>query len=100
MELYRRGREAEQVFDEIKNKLREKKARASSLVARETQAQWVALTYNLPLINGQTLDTQRLVTNQAEDKRRSQRTAAVSPKCAATGRPLSTLVLRWRRRWS
>ena len=47
VELYRRRWEAEKVFDEIKNKLNEKKAWATSLVAKETQAQLIAITHNL-----------------------------------------------------
>ena len=46
-ELYRRRWEAEKVFDEIKNRLAEKKAWASCLTGKETQAQLVVLTHNL-----------------------------------------------------
>ena len=51
-ELYRRRWEAENVFDEIKNRLAEKKAWASSLTAKEAQAQRVVLTHNLLLFYG------------------------------------------------
>lgn len=97
VELYRRRWEAEKVFDEIKNKLGEKKAWATSLVAKEAQAQLVAITHNLLLIYEQTLETEHGVTNAAEDQRRAQRTKAAGQKCAAAGQPLSTLVLRARR---
>jgi hypothetical protein len=97
VELYRRRWEAEKVFDEIKNKLGEKKAWATSLVAKEAQAQLVALTHNLLLTYEQTLETEHGVTNQAEDQRRAKRTKAASKKCAEAGQPLSALVARARR---
>jgi IS4 transposase len=55
VELYRRRWEAEKVFDQIKNKLGEKKAWATSLVAKEAQAQLVAITHNLLLLYEQTI---------------------------------------------
>ena len=97
VELYRRRWEAEKVFDEIKNKLGEKKAWATSLVAKEAQAQLVAITHNLLVIYEQKLEIGHGITNQAEDKRRDERTVAAGKKCAAVGTPLSSLVLRARR---
>jgi hypothetical protein len=97
VELYRRRWEAEKVFDQIKNKLGEKKAWATSLVAKEAQAQLVAITHNLLLLYEQTLETEHGVTNQAEDQRRTRRTEAAAQKCAAAGQLLSTLVLQARR---
>jgi hypothetical protein len=85
------------VFDQIKNKLGEKKAWATSLVAKEAQAQLVAITHNLLLLYEQTLETEHGVTNQAEDQRRTQRTEAAAQKCAAAGQLLSALVLQARR---
>ena len=96
VELYRRRWEAEKVFDEIKNKLGEKKAWATSLVAKVAQAQLVALTHNLLLIYEQTLELEHGVANQAEDQRRAKRVEASKKKCADLGQPLSTLVLQAR----
>ncbi len=93
VELYRRRWEAEKVFDEIKNKLNEKKAWATSLVAKEAQAQLVAITHNLFVIYEQALELKHGVTNQAEDKRRANRTKTDGKRCAAAGQPLSKLVL-------
>jgi hypothetical protein len=97
VELYRRRWETEKVFDEIKNKLGEKKAWATSLVAKEAQAQLVAITHNLLLSYEQTLETEHGVTNQAEDQRRAKRTQGAAKKCTQAGQPLSALVLRARR---
>lgn len=97
VELYRRRWEAEKVFDQIKNKLQEKKAWASSLVAKEAQAQFIAMTHNLLIGYERKLETEHAVTNQAEDRRRAQRTQAAQQKCAQIGQPLSELVIRAQR---
>lgn len=97
VELYRRRWEAEKVFDEIKNKLEEKKAWASSLIAKETQAQLIAITHNLLLIYEQILEVEHALTNEAEDKRRRQRKEAAEQACAQAGQPLSSLVTEVRR---
>ena len=97
VELYRRRWEAEKVFDEIKNKLGEKKAWATSLVAKEAQAQLIAMTHNLLLTYEQKLEMKHGVTNQAEDHRRAKRTKAAAQKCAAAGQLLSALVQQARR---
>ena len=97
VELYRRRWEAEKVFDQIKNKLGEKKAWATSLVAKKAQAQLVAITHNLLLIYEQRLETKHGVSNQAEDQRRAKRTETAAQKCEEAGQPLSALVLRARR---
>ncbi len=97
VELYRRRWEAEKVFDEIKNKLGEKKAWATSLVAKAAQAQLIALTHNLLLLYEQRLESEHGVTNQAEDQRRAQRSQTAAARCAVAGHPLSTLLLGLRR---
>jgi hypothetical protein len=97
VELYRRRWEAEKVFDEIKNKLGEKKAWASSLVAKRIQAQLITLTHNLLLLYEQDLEKRHGIRNEAEDRRREQRTQTATKACAKAGKPLSTLVsqARW-----
>lgn len=97
VELYRRRWEIEKVFDEIKNKLGQKKAWGSSLVAKETQAQFLILTHNLMLLYEQWLENHHGVENQAEDQRRNQRTAQMLKLATKQGTPISTLVLQARR---
>jgi hypothetical protein len=97
VELYRRRWDVEKVYDELKNKLGEKKAWASGLVAQAIQAQFLALTHNLLLLYGQDLRARHDLHNQAEDKRRHQRTKQNAESCAKAGQPLSTLVLHARR---
>lgn len=97
VELYRRRWEVEKVFDQIKNKLQEKKAWASRLVAKEAQAHLVAITHNLLIGYERRLETQHAVTNQAEDRRRAKRTEAAQKKCAEMGQKLSELVVQAQR---
>ena len=96
-ELYRRRWEAEKVFDEVKNKLGQKKAWATSLVAKETQAQMIAITHNLLVCYEQDLEQRHKVANTAEDQRRSQRIKSAKQACAAMRWPISSLVLEARR---
>ena len=97
VELYRRRWEVEKVFDEIKNKLGEKKAWGTSLVAKQTQAQFVALTHNLLLLYESRLETEHGVTNAAEDQRRGQRQRELREYLEETGREVSHLVICARR---
>jgi hypothetical protein len=96
-ELYHRRWEVEKVFDEIKNKLGQKKAWASSLEAKAVQAQMIALTHNLLMIYEHALEARHAVTNEAEDRRRTERSERAGKECARKGTPLSELVLLPRR---
>lgn len=96
-ELYRRRWEAEKVFDEIKNKLGEKKAWATSLVAKEVQAQMVAITHNLMVLYEERLEKDHGVSNTAENKRREKRTMKMNKIATKAGRPPGALLLRVRR---
>ena len=96
-ELYRRRWDVEKVFDEIKNKLGEKKAWATSLVAKEVQAQLVALTHNLLLLYETRLEEEHGVSNEAEDERRQQRVEQLKRSARQAGRELSSLRLGVRR---
>src|SRR4029077_18340271 len=71
VELYRRRWDIEKVFDEISNKLQERKARGTTLVARSAQGQFVALAHNLLLLYEQRLQQEHGVSNTAEDNRRA-----------------------------
>jgi hypothetical protein len=93
VELYRRRWDIEKVFDEIKNKLGEKKAWATSLVAKAVQGQLVAITHNLMLLYEGRLENDHGVTNTAEDERREKRAAEITKVAAAAGRPRSSLLL-------
>lgn len=71
--LYKMRWDIEKVFDELKNKLGETKAWASSLTAKSMQAQFLCLAHNLLTIYEQYLETTHGIRNEAEIKRRGQR---------------------------
>ncbi len=96
VELYRRRWNVEKVFDELKNKLGETKAWATSLTAKETQAQFLSLTHNLLLLYEQALEIHHGVENRSEDKRRHKRTEHCVATRAKVGKPISTLILQAR----
>lgn len=96
-ELYRRRWEAEKVFDELKNKLGQKKAWGTTLVAKEAQALMIAITHNLLLGYEHELEQRHDVTNTAEDGRRSRRLESAERTCVEMGWPISSLVLQARR---
>ena len=96
-ELYRRRWEAEKVFDEVKNKLGQKKAWGSSLAAKQTQAQMIALTHNLLLSYEQKLEKQHSLRNVAEDHRRRRRVDSLKKECDRMSWPVPSLLLLARR---
>lgn len=96
-ELYRRRWEAEKVFDEIKNKLGQQKAWGTSLAAKETQAQMIAITHNLLLAYEQDLEARHGADNTAEDQRRSERIEWARAAGAQRGLPMTSLLLELRR---
>lgn len=96
-ELYRRRWEAEKVFDEIKNKLGQKKAWGLTLEAKEAQALLITITHNLLLYYEQDLERRYELANTAEDQRRRRRSQAAGRTGAKSGWPLPALVLQARR---
>jgi len=91
-ELYRRRWQVEKVFDEIKNKLHERKAWATSLRAKTIQANFVALAHNLLLLYERSLEQRHGLTNDGEDRRRDKRLAAMQTQARSFGRVLPTLL--------
>ena len=70
--LYKCRWDIEKVFDEIKNKLVEKKAWATSATAKEMQAQFVCMAHNLMLLLEGCIEKEGIV-NKSEDNRRAKR---------------------------
>ena len=93
VELYRRRWDIEKVFDEIKNKLQERKAWGTSLVAKSAQGQFVALAHNLLLLYERRLQQDHGVTNTAEDHRRARRQSELAEQAGLMGRAIPTLLL-------
>jgi Transposase DDE domain len=97
VELYRRRWDVEKVFDQIKNKVEERKAWGTSLVAKAAQGQFVAITHNLLLLYERRLEEEHGVTNEAEDRRRAKRQAELDVNARASGRAVSSLLLKARK---
>jgi hypothetical protein len=95
-ELYRRRWDVEKVFDEVKNKLVEKKAWASSQEARINQGRLVALTENLLLLYERRVEETHGIRNEAEDRRREKRARQVERIARSAGRQISVVLLRAR----
>jgi hypothetical protein len=70
--LYKCRWDIEKIFDEIKNKLFEKKAWATSDIAKEMQAQFVCIAHNLMLLLEGCVEKEGIV-NKIEDNRRTKR---------------------------
>ncbi|MDI1312558.1 transposase [Prosthecobacter sp.] len=83
--LYRMRWNIEKSFDEVKNKLGEKKAWATSATAKSMQAQFICLSVNLLQLLEHELETQG-IRNTPEVKRRAKRleqATAVATKAGA-----------------
>jgi hypothetical protein len=70
--LYKLRWDIEKIFDEVKNKLSEKKAWATSDTAKTMQAQFICLAHNLMLIFDRYLE-QNGIENKKENDRRKAR---------------------------
>lgn len=70
--LYKIRWDIEKIFDQVKNKLAEKKAWATSDTAKNMQAQFVCLAHNLMLLLDQCLQKKGVI-NEIENTRRHQR---------------------------
>jgi hypothetical protein len=70
--LYKTRWDIEKIFDQVKNKLAEKKAWATSDTAKNMQAQFICLAHNLMLILKQCLKKEG-VENKIENNRRKKR---------------------------
>jgi hypothetical protein len=70
--LYKTRWDIEKIFDQVKNKLAEKKAWATSDTAKKMQAQFICIAHNLMLILEQCLK-QEGVENKIENNRRQKR---------------------------
>jgi hypothetical protein len=95
-ELYRRRWDIEKVFDEIKNKLDEKKAWATSQTAKEIQGRLVALAHNLMLLYRNQIQDQGGLGDEAEVRRREKRRDELKETAAEASRPVSSLAVALR----
>jgi hypothetical protein len=93
VELYRRRWTIEKVYDDLKNKLFQKRAWSSDQEGKRAQGQLIAITYNLIRLTEEHLEIQHEITNVAEDKRRKKRKVQLCWKSEKKGQLVSSLRL-------
>ena len=94
--LYKLRWDIEKVFDQLKNKLREQHAWASSANAKVAQAQFICLLHNLLLgVEARLLDEG--IENHAELARKAKSLAAAQKHATAAGRKLPSPVVALQR---
>ena len=71
--LFKQRWDIEKVFDEVKNKLLERKSWASGEVAKEVHANFICLTHNLMVLFEDEIEKAERISNTAERKRKSER---------------------------
>jgi hypothetical protein len=92
--LYKLRWDIEKVFDEKKNKLQEKKAWATSPVARCQQALFVCLAHNLMLIFERCLRREHDISDEKVQAKRQQRVKALLEELRTRGTSPNPLILQ------
>ncbi len=73
--LFKQRWDIEKVFDEVKNKMLERKSWASSKTAKEIHANFVCLTHNLMILLEDDIEKKEGIDNAPERERKSKRLA-------------------------
>lgn len=94
--LYKLRWEVEKVFDELKNKLGEHKAWASSPIAKAAQAHLICLLHNLLVLIDARLKAEG-IENEAEKRRRQEVFAKAQKLATAAGRRIPSPVVALQR---
>lgn len=71
--LFKQRWDIEKVFDEVKNKMLERKSWASSTTAKEMHANFICLTHNLMILLEDRIEKSDEVSNESEIKRKLER---------------------------
>jgi hypothetical protein len=71
--LFKQRWDIEKVFDEVKNKMLERKSWASGNTAKTMHANFICLTHNLMVLLEQEVENEEGIGNEAEKKRKSER---------------------------
>ena len=75
----------EKIFDEVKNKFQEKKAWATSVAAKKSQAHFLCMAHNLMLLLDYRLKNEKDVVNESEIRRKEKREEEIIKKLEAEG---------------
>ena len=84
-QLYKMRWDIEKVYDQLKNKLGEKKAWGKSNAARNSQATFTCLAHNLMLLLEHRLKEEEQLVDEHENKRREKRLKCDSERLSKTG---------------
>jgi hypothetical protein len=95
--LYKMRWDIEKVFDELKNKLHENKAWATSLTAKSMQGQFLCLAHNLLTIYEEYLRKSHGITNVAEIARRTKRAKDLKDLLAKKSQALPPILCQLQR---
>ena len=71
--LFKQRWDIEKVFDEVKNKMLERKSWASSETAKEMHANFICLTHNLMVLLEDEIEKDEAISDEPERKRKSER---------------------------
>ena len=94
--LYRTRWDIEKIFDQVKNKLAEKKAWATSDIAKEMQANFVCIAHNLMLILEGCIEKEG-ISNEIENNRRNERLKKVLANSKAVNKTLPDFLIQPKR---
>lgn len=90
-QIYRLRWDVEKVFDEFKNNFQEKKAWASSDIAKTMQAHFLCMTHNLLQLMNYKMQVSFDVYNVAESKRKENRLEKLNETAGKAGRKVSDM---------
>jgi hypothetical protein len=90
--LYLRRWSVEKVFEQLKVKLGEAQAWASSATAKTMQANFLSITHNLLELFARRIEADHQVSDQAGEARAAQRLSAAQTRATQSGRPLNALL--------
>jgi hypothetical protein len=90
--LFKQRWDIEKVFDEVKNKMRERKSWASSKAAKEANANFICLTHNLMMLFEDEIEKAEEISNTPEKERKSEREAEAKESGAGY---VATLIQRF-----
>jgi len=91
--IYRKRWDIEKVFDEIKNRMNEKKAWGKTDEAKCQQANFICLTHNLLVLLEDILEAEEGMLDNKVLRRRRKRIRDQAAKAEAAGRPMNSLLL-------
>ncbi len=95
--LYKMRWDLEKVYDELKNKLDEKKAWASTPAAKTLQAVFICLAHNLMVLQEYELEKDEGVTNTSEIKRKAKRLELETARLSGKGETMPVLLRGFQR---